>query len=91
MKPISRSQWNDGFGADSGPSQGDSRRRAIRPKVTFLIRPGTEGMALEADVPWRLSERVGSTETTLDLFARKNPDPAAGHVALTGQLSNHAM
>jgi hypothetical protein len=31
VKPISRSQWNDGFGADSGPSQGDSRRRAIRP------------------------------------------------------------
>jgi hypothetical protein len=27
MKPIRRSQWNDGFSADSGPSRGDSRRR----------------------------------------------------------------
>jgi len=41
--------------------------------VTFLIRPGTEGMALEADVPWRRSEWVGSAETILDIFARKNP------------------
>jgi hypothetical protein len=36
------------------------------PLETFLIGPGTEGMALEADVPWRLSERVGSNEATLD-------------------------
>src|SRR5208282_2868153 len=30
-KPISRSQWNAGYGADSGPSRGDLRRRASRP------------------------------------------------------------
>jgi hypothetical protein len=30
-KPISRSQWKDGFGADSGPSRGDRCRRALRP------------------------------------------------------------
>jgi hypothetical protein len=47
---------------------------------TFLIGPGTEGMALKADVPWRLSERVGSAETSFDLFARDNPDLAVGHV-----------
>jgi hypothetical protein len=31
VKPISRSQWNGGFAADSGPSQGDRWRRATRP------------------------------------------------------------
>ena len=31
VKPISRSQWNDGYGADSGPSRGDPCRRAYRP------------------------------------------------------------
>jgi hypothetical protein len=34
VKPISRSQWNGGNGADSGPSRGDRRRRAIRPTAT---------------------------------------------------------
>ena len=28
---ISSSQWSDGFGPDSGPSRGDSFRRAFRP------------------------------------------------------------
>jgi hypothetical protein len=28
VKPISRSQMNDGYGADSGPSGGDPRRPA---------------------------------------------------------------
>ena len=31
VKPISRSQWNGGYGADSGPSRGDPCRRAFRP------------------------------------------------------------
>jgi hypothetical protein len=31
VDPISRSVWNDGFGAHSGPSPGDSCRRAFRP------------------------------------------------------------
>jgi hypothetical protein len=31
VKPISRSQWNAGCGADTGPSQGDPWRRTIRP------------------------------------------------------------
>ena len=30
-KPVSRSQWNVGYGADCGPSRGGSRRGAIRP------------------------------------------------------------
>jgi hypothetical protein len=30
-KPTPRSEWNDGYGTDSGPSGGDSRRRAFRP------------------------------------------------------------
>ena len=31
VKPISRSQWSDGYGADSGPSRGEPCRRALRP------------------------------------------------------------
>ena len=31
VKPTSRSQRNDAYGADSGPSRGDACRRAIRP------------------------------------------------------------
>jgi hypothetical protein len=31
VKPILQSQGNDGFGADSGPPQGDRCGRAIRP------------------------------------------------------------
>jgi hypothetical protein len=34
MKPISRSQRNDGFRADSGPSRSDPRRPALRPTAT---------------------------------------------------------
>ena len=33
-KPVSRSQRNDGYRADSGPSRGDPCRRAIRPTAT---------------------------------------------------------
>jgi hypothetical protein len=32
VKPISRSPWNGGFGAESGPSQGGPCRRALRPR-----------------------------------------------------------
>ena len=40
-KAISRSEWNGGYGADSGPSRGDPRRRAIRPDATIAYRePG---------------------------------------------------
>jgi hypothetical protein len=35
VKRISRSQRNDGFGADSGPSRGDPRIGAIRPTETY--------------------------------------------------------
>jgi hypothetical protein len=31
VKPTPRSEWNDGYGTDSGPSGGDSCRRAFRP------------------------------------------------------------
>ena len=31
VKRTPRSQWNGGFGADSGPSRGDPFRPAIRP------------------------------------------------------------
>jgi len=31
VKSISRSQWNDGFCADSGPSRGDPSKRGSRP------------------------------------------------------------
>jgi hypothetical protein len=33
VKLTSRLQWKDGFGADSGPSQGNARRHAFRPTV----------------------------------------------------------
>ena len=39
-KPISRSQRNDGCGAHYGPSQGDRRRRASRPKPPSQCEPG---------------------------------------------------
>jgi hypothetical protein len=32
---VSRSQWNGGFSADSGPSRGHRRRRTFRPSETF--------------------------------------------------------
>jgi hypothetical protein len=35
VKVISRSQSNDGYGANSSPSRGRSRRRAFRPFATF--------------------------------------------------------
>jgi hypothetical protein len=39
VKPISRSQWNDGFRPDSGPSRGDPCRRALRPERALKIGP----------------------------------------------------
>ena len=38
MAPSS-SQWNGGFGADSGPSRGDAWRRASRPERTSVAAP----------------------------------------------------
>ena len=32
---LSRSQWNDSYGAHSGPSRGECCRRALRPTTTF--------------------------------------------------------
>ena len=37
VKGISRSQWNDAFPADSGPSRGDPCRRALRPKRSVSV------------------------------------------------------
>jgi hypothetical protein len=34
---FSRSQMNDGYGADSGPSGGDSCRLAYRPNATSTV------------------------------------------------------
>jgi hypothetical protein len=34
VKPISRSHWDGGFGADSGPSRGDPCRPTFRPTAT---------------------------------------------------------
>lgn len=36
---VSRSQWNGGFSADSGPSRGHRRRRTFRPSATFPVPP----------------------------------------------------
>jgi hypothetical protein len=36
-KPISRSQWKDGFGGDSGPSRGDPCTVASRPKAKIPL------------------------------------------------------
>jgi hypothetical protein len=35
VKLISRSQWNGGFGADSGRSRGDPFWSALRPTATY--------------------------------------------------------
>ena len=45
VKPTSRAQTNGGFGARSGPSRGDLRRRAFRPFETF-VRPGPNAPTL---------------------------------------------
>jgi hypothetical protein len=37
VTPVSRSQLYVGYGPDSGPSRGDTRRRAIRPIETIAI------------------------------------------------------
>jgi hypothetical protein len=34
---VPRSQWNDGNGADFGPSRGDPFRTAFRPKRKFPL------------------------------------------------------
>ena len=39
VKPISRSQRNDAYGADTGPCRGDPCRRAFRPSETFPMPP----------------------------------------------------
>jgi hypothetical protein len=43
VKPISGSQWSDGFRPDSGPSRGDPCRRTFRPTV-----PSTNAAAMSA-------------------------------------------
>jgi hypothetical protein len=37
VRPISRLQWNGGFGADSGPSRGDPCRPTFRPKRSVSV------------------------------------------------------
>ena len=41
VQSISRSQWNDCFGADPGPSRGDPCRRAYRPNASGVRAGGT--------------------------------------------------
>jgi class 3 adenylate cyclase/predicted ATPase len=45
VKPISHSQWNDGYGADSGRPRGDPCKRALRPEETFpaAMTNGSDG------------------------------------------------
>jgi len=37
VRPLSRSQWNDGYGADTGLFPGDSCRPALRPNLKFKL------------------------------------------------------
>jgi hypothetical protein len=37
VKFVSRPQWKGGFGAHSGPSRGDPRKRGFRPKRRFSL------------------------------------------------------
>jgi tetratricopeptide (TPR) repeat protein len=46
LKAASRSQWDGGFGTHSGPSGGDRRKRAFRPKRKF--RRGRQSPAHDA-------------------------------------------
>jgi hypothetical protein len=66
VKPTSRAQRNDAYGADSGPSRGDACRRAIRPTATSeavvcYVRNTSTPAVLSAQIPGirrRLGERV---------------------------------
>jgi hypothetical protein len=56
VKPISRSKWNDGVAADSGPSRGDRCRGALRQSETFLTvreedQPGSTSPSLRGSIP----------------------------------------
>jgi hypothetical protein len=50
VKPISSSQWSDGFGADTGPSQGDPCRPTFRPKQAFRKSLSKSGGAADASL-----------------------------------------
>ncbi len=39
VKSPSRSQWNHGYGADTGTSRGDPCRPAFRPNLKFKLIP----------------------------------------------------
>jgi hypothetical protein len=73
VKPISRSQGNDGYRADSGPSGGGPCKGAIRPKATstvaicyvrFTSIPAGRN-AQRAVIPRRLGEQAKSTPSWL--------------------------
>jgi hypothetical protein len=53
-------RWNDGYGADCGPSQGDLFRRGIRPFEMIAIRSATDCPRPEADLQDRPCERAES-------------------------------
>jgi hypothetical protein len=57
VNPISRSQWNDGFGPDSGPSGGDPCRHALRPSETIAIRLTTD--RLDPLLPFKIGPMMG--------------------------------
>jgi hypothetical protein len=61
VTPISRSQWNDGFGSDSGPSRGDSCRRAIRPieALTGAILNGSNTLIVLKNSNFRFDHNSG--------------------------------
>jgi len=50
VKPISRSQWNDGYGADSGRPRGDPCTPALRPFATSPLG-GTKRWILTTSSP----------------------------------------
>jgi len=65
-KAISRSLWNAGCGADSGPSRGDPCSSAIRPFETFPI-----GCAIRGRVLVGTTNKTEQAYRRLDALARR--------------------
>jgi hypothetical protein len=91
VKPISRSQWNGGFGADSGRSGGDPRRRAIRPfeaskTVVCYVRNTSRAAGRQQRRNLRSGSKAGPWSDTASHGGRLNaktfspaPPQAQGH------------
>ena len=88
VKPTSRSQRNDAYGADSGPSPGDACRRAIRPTATSMAairyvrstsRPCEKAMSLSATLAPIEAEAQEAAPATPNPTA-----PATGSAPATG-------